>query len=109
MPQGHTPLGLIYFWGPLWGAHFLCMLEKGMLHMSVNKVEIYFLKIGFVHCKWSNIVAMQHIYLICLVIPFRATIDSSPVWLYCVTVSSTEKCHPPNGLTARVTKGGKTI
>ena len=37
------------------GCLFLCMQEKGMLHVSVNKVEIKFSKIGFVDCKWSNL------------------------------------------------------
>ena len=42
------------------GCPFLCMLEKGMLHMSVNKVEIYFSKIGFVDCWGSNLNAQGH-------------------------------------------------
>ena len=34
-----------------------------MLHVSVNKVEIYFSKIGFVDCKWSNLNAQGHLPL----------------------------------------------
>ena len=55
MPQGHTPLGVNHFWGPLWGALFSACRKREMLHVSVNKVEIYFAKIGFVDCKLSNL------------------------------------------------------
>ena len=37
------------------GCPFLCMQEREMLHVSVNKVEISFAKIGFVDCNWSNL------------------------------------------------------
>ena len=55
MPQGHTPLGVIHFWGPLWGALFSACRKMEILHMSVNEVEIYSEEIGFVDSKWSNL------------------------------------------------------
>ena len=31
MPQGHTPLGAIHYWGLLWGAHFTVCRKREML------------------------------------------------------------------------------
>ena len=47
-PWCHSPLESIV------GCPFLCMQEKGNLHVVVVKVEIYLAKIGFVDCIWSN-------------------------------------------------------
>ena len=55
MPQGHTPLGVTHFWGPLWGALFSACRKREMLHVVGNKVEIYFSEIGFVDSNWSNL------------------------------------------------------
>ena len=55
MPQGHTRLGVIHFWGLLWGALFSACWKMEILHVVVNKVEIHFAKIGFVVCEWSNL------------------------------------------------------
>ena len=55
MPQGHTPLGVTHCWGPLWGALSSACRKREMLHVVVNKVEIYSSKIGFVDSKWSNL------------------------------------------------------
>ena len=32
--NGHTPLGLIHFWGQLWGALFSGSNEREMLHVA---------------------------------------------------------------------------
>ena len=34
MPQGHTPLGVIHFWGPLWGALSSACRKRKMLHVA---------------------------------------------------------------------------
>ena len=51
MAQGHTFLGaFIHFLGLVQGVLFSVCRKREMLHL-VNKVEIYFSKIGFVDCK----------------------------------------------------------
>ena len=46
MPQGHTPLGLIHFLGPLWSALFLAssmLIVKKVeteIHISVNPIPV---------------------------------------------------------------------
>ena len=50
-PWCHPPLGFTV------GCPFLCMQEREMLHVSVNKVEIHFTKLGFMDCIWPNLIA----------------------------------------------------
>ena len=55
MSQGHTPFGLIHFWGQC-GVPFSLYSGKGKCCMwLINKVEIDFARAGFVDCKWSNL------------------------------------------------------
>ena len=58
MPQGHTSLGVTHFWGPLWVALFSACRKMELLQLVVTKVEIYFPKIGFLDCKWTNLNAL---------------------------------------------------
>ena len=51
MPQGHKPLGVIHLLGPLWGALSYVCRKREILHVVVNKAEIYFAKICFIDCK----------------------------------------------------------
>ena len=55
MPQGLIPLGVIHFWGPLWGTLFSACRKMEIMHVIVNKLEIHFAKIGFADCNWSNL------------------------------------------------------
>ena len=64
MPQGHTPLGVIHFWGPLWDARFFACIyvPKSEWHSTAASVydpcRIYFAKVGFVDCNWSNLIIL---------------------------------------------------
>ena len=59
------PEGWIYYAagaaiGPgMVGCSFLCMQEKGILHLAFEKGEIYSWKISFVECMWSNLSAQE--------------------------------------------------
>ena len=55
MPLVHAPLGVIHFRGPLWGAPSSACRKREILLVACKKVEIYFSKIGFVYCMWSNL------------------------------------------------------
>ena len=53
-PGSYTPC-VIHFWGPLWSALYSAGRKRECCMWLINKVEIYFSKIGFVNCKWSNL------------------------------------------------------
>ena len=37
MPQGHVPIGVIHFGGPLWRALFYGCRKREMLHVAAEK------------------------------------------------------------------------
>ena len=55
MPQVHTPLAPIHFWGIFWSAHFTACWKREMLHVTNLKLEIHLCKTGLVDSKWSNL------------------------------------------------------
>ena len=57
MAQGHTPLGVIHFWGPLWGALFSACRKREVLHVAC-------LKSGNSYCK-NRFCGLQMVQLEC--------------------------------------------
>ena len=66
MPQSHTSLAVIHFWGPLWNAlSSACKIRECCIWIVI-KVVIYFQSMSFIDSKWSILSASGSYTLFCL-------------------------------------------